>query len=140
MACLERAHILLVKTQRKAWCAAHRETQKREEERSRRPKNKAMATACFVSCVAGKGCCVNGNETTTSNGAVANQPGIRSLCKNSSPPDGVAKSLLLPGGSPEHRAEVGVDKEKQHTLNRTNEYTVLYGLTMLTVEAPTVVW
>lgn len=64
-----------------------------------------MATACFVSCVAaGKGCCGNGNEATTANGAMASQPvSIRNLC------NGGAKSLLLPGGSPEHRAEVGVD-------------------------------
>ena len=66
-----------------------------------------MSALCFLSCVAGKGCCAEAAaaEAIGSTGAKGNSPvAIRKLCAADG--GGAAKQLLLPGATPEQRAEV----------------------------------
>lgn len=68
-----------------------------------------MAAVCFVSCVAGKGCCAKKSAGAEANGVAAAEGSsslaMRKLCA-AADAGGVAKSLLLPGASSEQRAEV----------------------------------
>ncbi|CAM9306002.1 unnamed protein product [Pylaiella littoralis] len=63
--------------------------------------------ACFISCVAGKGCCAEISAGAKANGVAQSTSSLamRKLCA-AADAGGVAKSLLLPGASPEQRAEV----------------------------------